>query len=89
MTFEEYKKWQKLNQSKAYAESTKKRWRTQAKKAISQAIELSKSVLNENQFGLVHRSPSRGKTRISRNLTRVKAWTSLKRGIVVVVGDCT
>jgi len=43
MTFEEYQKWQKSNQPKAYADSTKKRWRTQAKKAISQAIELAKA----------------------------------------------
>jgi len=43
MTFEEYQKWQKANQPKAYAESTQKRWGMQAKKAISQAIELSKA----------------------------------------------
>jgi|GEM_PF-5705850 hypothetical protein len=69
MTFEEYQKWQKANQPKAYAESTKKRWRTQAKKAIFQAIELSKTEQRDLQEAIISAYPWNDK-----NTTQALIW---------------
>jgi hypothetical protein len=69
VTFDEYIKWQKNNQPKTYAESTKTRWRAQAKKAIVQALELSKAEQRDVKEAIVTASPWSNK-----NPTQTLIW---------------